>query len=395
MYPNSYLAATILLVVFLCTVQLLRYSGSPTSSAAAQSSTTWKEWMWPTYSGGVQQGDVAKSKTPKVSRPDSYSGEATVLPIHVTVTVTAKPEATECPSYKAWKMKPLEAINTTFTIPKDMVHKPEGPKPNEIVLVTASDGKGHNGGIEDILGKTAKNRKEYCEHHGYNYHFVNISKFDMGDAHPVWKKIPAIVEAFNAYPQAKWLFFLDLDAIIMSSKQSLTDLVLSHEGMKKSINWGAALTKENRGPLGTFMQPDADLDNLDMLVAQDHNGINAGSFFLRRSKYTQWMLDMWADPFFMKMDWTGQEQEALVSDTSPTHGELQRLISGQLHFIKHHRTFREHTGIIKQRVANAYVEGGPDMQWYKGDLVVHLAGCWVADKCAERWNDFWNKRDTA
>jgi hypothetical protein len=56
--------------------------------------------------------------------------------------------------------------------------------------------------------------------------------------------------------------------------------------------------------------------------------------------------------------------------------------------------FREHTGLIKQRVANAYVEGGPSMSWEKGDLVVHLAGCWVSDKCEERWNEFWDKRET-
>lgn len=278
--------------------------------------------MWPTYSGGLQQGDIVKPTPPKNTHPDkasgshdSYSGEETVLPVVVTVTVTAKPtEATDAPSSKAWHMTPLAATNNTITIPKDMVHTAEGPKPNEIVMVTASDGKGHNGGIEDILGKTAKNRKEYCAHHGYNYHFVNISKFDMGDAHPVWKKIPAIVEAFNTFPQAKWLFFLDLDAIIMSPKQSLTDLVLSHKGMKKSIHWGGQWTAAERSPLGVFMPENADLDNLDMLVAQDHNGVNAGSFFLRRSNYTQWLLDMWADPFFMKMDWPGQEQDALVDE---------------------------------------------------------------------------------
>ncbi|KAE9988578.1 hypothetical protein EG328_009711 [Venturia inaequalis] len=378
---RTYIAATIFIVVFLYTFQLLRYSGSSDSSAAAQSSTSWKEWMWPTYSGGVQQGDAVKSKPSKTSRPgkapDSYSGEQTVQPVYVTVTVTAKTtEATDSPSYKAWKMKPLVATNTTFTIPKDMVHKAEGPKPHEIVMLTAADGKGHNGGIKDILGKTAQNRKEYCEHHGYNYHFVNISKFDVGDAHPVWKKIPAIVEAFNAFPKAKWVWFLDLDAIIMTPKQGLVDLVLSHEGMKKSINWGGPWTAAARSPLGTIMPNDADLDNLDMLIAQDHNGVNAGSIFLRRSKYTQWLLDMWADPFFMQMDWPGKEQDAL------------------LHFINHHRIIREHTGMLKQRVVNPFVEGGPTMQWQKGDLLVHLAGCWVPDKCGERWKEFWDKRES-
>ncbi|QDS70406.1 hypothetical protein FKW77_009426 [Venturia effusa] len=373
-----YLAAAILFVIFLCTVQLLRYSGS----SDAQSSISWREWMWPSYSGGSQQVDAGKSKSPHLTpgsaagSHDSSSGEETVAPATVTVTVTATPpQATDTLSHEASTMKPLKALNTTITIPADMVHTPEGPKPNEIILVTATDGGGHNGGIEDILGKTAKNRQAYCDYHGYNYHFVNISKFDLGDAHPVWKKIPAIVEAFNTYPEAKWVFFLDLDAIIMSPKQGLTELVLSHEGMKKAITWGAQFVGSERTPLGTYMQADADLDNLDILFAQDQNGVNAGSLFLRRSKYTQSLLDMWIDPFFMKMDWYGREQETL------------------LHFIKFHPTFRDHAGIIKQRIANAYVEGGPEMQWYKGDLVVHLAGCWVSHKCVSRWNQFWEMRE--
>jgi hypothetical protein len=54
--------------------------------------------------------------------------------------------------------------------------------------------------------------------------------------------------------------------------------------------------------------------------------------------------------------------------------------------------FREHVGLLKQRVANAYPEGGNDMRWQTNDLVVHLAGCWVEDKCQERWKTYWDKR---
>jgi hypothetical protein len=196
-----------------------------------------------------------------------------------------------------------------------MVYSPAGPKPNQIVVVTASDGNGHNGGIEDILGQTSQNRKQYCAYHGYNYHFVNISKFDLEDAHPVWKKIPAIVDAFNTFPDSQWVFFLDLDAIIMSPKQDLNSLTLSHAGMEKSLDFGREFTGSERTPLGVYMPQlrDAHFADIDMLIAQDHNGINAGSFFLRRSKFTQWLLDMWSDPFFMKMDWPGKEQDTLVS----------------------------------------------------------------------------------
>jgi hypothetical protein len=221
----------------------------------------------------------------------------------------------DCPSKAAWRANALPALNTTFHVPDKMHYSTKGPDPSEVVIVTATDGKGHNGGIEDIVGQTARNRKAYCEHHGYNYHFVNISQFDLENAHPVWKKIPAIVDAFNTFPEAQWVFFLDLDAIIMSPKQDLNSLVLSHAGMSKSLEFGQQYHGSEWTPLGTYMpeQHDVKFEDIDMLVAQDHNGVNAGSFFLRRSKFTQWMLDMWADPFFMRMDWSGQEQDTLVS----------------------------------------------------------------------------------
>jgi hypothetical protein len=344
-----YIATIVIVFVFLGSIQLLRYSGSDANTPA--STTGWRNWnLWPQYTG--EPGEIGKLPTPpKFTRPenvppkmglehDSWSQETTTLPLVIptqapvpsvvsletktkaaektekTEEPKAAKETPECPAASAQMAAPLPALNTTFNVPRDIVYSPAGPKPNQIVVVTASDGNGHNGGIEDILGQTASNRKQYCEYHGYNYHFVNISKFDIPNAHPVWKKIPAIVEAFNAYPEAQWVFFLDLDAIIMSPKQELTKLTLSYEGMKKSLDFGREFTGSERTPLGVYMpqQGDMDLAEIDMLVAQDHNGINAGSFFLRRSKYTQIMLDMWADPFFMHMDWAGKEQDTLVSN---------------------------------------------------------------------------------
>jgi hypothetical protein len=247
------------------------------------------------------EAEEAEETTDEEDKPAEDEGPKTML-------------ESDCSAKKASTMEPLPSLNTTFHVPDDIHYSVKGPDPSEVVIVTASDGKGHNGGIQDILGQTAANRKAYCEHHGYNYHFVNISQFDLDNAHPVWKKIPAIVDAFNTYPKAQWVFFLDLDAIIMSPKQDLNSLILSHAGMSKSVDFGVEWHWADRRPLGVYMpnEQDVKFDELDMLIAQDQNGVNAGSFFLRRSKFTQIMLDMWADPFFMRHDWPGQEQDTLV-----------------------------------------------------------------------------------
>ena len=46
---------------------------------------------------------------------------------------------------------------------------------------------------------------------------VNLSSYLITHTtHPVWGKLPAILEAFEKYPQAEWVWWLDIDAIIMS-----------------------------------------------------------------------------------------------------------------------------------------------------------------------------------
>ena len=291
-----------------------------------------------------------------------------------------------------WKQLPISDLNTTITVPENIKYNPTGPRPDQVIFLTATDGQGNNGGIKDIVHLAEENRKAYCNHHGYIYHFINISKYDLGDSHAVWKKIPAIVEAFNTYPDAQWVFWLDLDAIIMTPSQDLNSLLLSKEGMQTALAAGDRHHSSEWAPLNTFQQAVTDFENTDVLIAQDHNGLNAGSFLIRRSKYTQWLLDMWADPFFMHMTWPGKEQDTLVRNA---YVILKSITNGfKVHFIRHHKTFREHLGIVKQRTINSFPEGADFMRWEEGDLLVHLAGCWVEDVCQERWDQFWAMRKT-
>ncbi|KAF2098197.1 hypothetical protein NA57DRAFT_40922, partial [Rhizodiscina lignyota] len=265
----------------------------------------------------------------------------------------------------------------SFDVQKDITYDPAGPRPDQIVLLTASDGKGHNGGIQDIVPNAVQNRKEFCDVHGYINHFINISKYNMGeDTHAVWKKLPAIVETFQTYPDAQWVWWLDLDAIIMTPSKPIEEKILSHAAILKNIKRETEFVGSDRTPFHVFTEKDPDANEVDMLIAQDQNGLNAGSFMLRRSEWTAWLLEMWKDPIFRTMkDWPGREQDALI------------------HLATQHPKIRSHMGIVSQRVLNAYPEGGSEMGWRKGDLVVHLAGCWVGDKCPQRWNKMWNQRE--
>ncbi|KAF1808598.1 galactosyl transferase, partial [Eremomyces bilateralis CBS 781.70] len=253
---------------------------------------------------------------------------------------------------------------------------PSGPQPSQIALLTATDGKGHNGGIPNIVEQTAANRREYCAHHGYVYQFVNISGFDLGGAHAVWAKLPAIAETFAKNPAVEWVWWLDLDAIIMTPNRTMQDVVLSEAALRRAYksdsdfvqygNWSAIP--------GARTRAEADWQTMDFLISQDQNGLNAGSFLIRRSAWSKMLLDMWGDPLLREQDWVGKEQDAL------------------LHLVKNHAVIRKNIGLIQQRTINGYSEGDGDMGWQVGDIAVHFAGCWVADVCAERWAQFWEIR---
>lgn len=80
----------------------------------------------------------------------------------------------------------------TFNVPDNLVYSKDGPKPSEVVLLAASDGKGHNGGIPNLLERAIQNRQEYADLQGYNFHFINITRYDLNGAHPVSLPLIAI-----------------------------------------------------------------------------------------------------------------------------------------------------------------------------------------------------------
>jgi hypothetical protein len=179
------------------------------------------------------------------------------------------------------------------------------------------------------------------------------------------------------HPRAKWVWWLDLDAIIMTPGINLNSHVLSHEALLSRLIKGEELMAGGERHTGLYTSKDPKPENIDLIVSQDHNGLNAGSFMIRRSEFSKWLLDIWYDPFFVDKDWPGKEQDAI------------------LHMVLNHKIVRDHTGYVPQRVLNAYSVGGDNMGWKTGDLVVHFAGCWVENKCDERWKDFWSRRTKA
>ena len=68
------------------------------------------------------------------------------------------------------------------------------PRNRDIVVLTASDGGGHNSAIPRVLERVLDNREKYCARKGYTNLWLNTSRYDIGQAHRVsdggeWRRL--------------------------------------------------------------------------------------------------------------------------------------------------------------------------------------------------------------
>lgn len=136
------------------------------------------------------------------------------------------------------------------------------------------------------------------------------------------------------------------------------------------------LDPESRSPVG-----DGRVESINMLVPQDCGGFNLGSFLVRRSVWTDRLLDIWWDPVGYEqkhMEWEHKEQDALE------------------YMYQNQPWIRPHLAFLHQRNINSFPPGacgekGDDPQiHYKEkdrDFLVNMAGCeWGRDCWAEMYN---------
>jgi mannan polymerase II complex MNN10 subunit len=126
--------------------------------------------------------------------------------------------------------------------------------------------------------------------------------------------------------------------------------------------------------------------SIDLIVPQDCAGFNLGSFFLRRSAWTDRLLDIWWDPVLYEqkhMQWEHKEQDALE------------------HMYEAQPWIRSHTAFIPQRKINSFPKGAcgdgdqyPDKRFHYSeqdrDFLVNMAGCEWGRDC---WGEMYNFRE--
>uniref|UniRef100_A0A060TIK1 ARAD1D47124p n=1 Tax=Blastobotrys adeninivorans TaxID=409370 RepID=A0A060TIK1_BLAAD len=245
-----------------------------------------------------------------------------------------------------------------------------------VIILAANEGGGvlqWKGAKEwSVERSSIANKKAYAERHGYHLAIKDVSakKRYAHEWRESWEKVDIIKETMRQFPNAEWFWWLDLHTYIMEPQVSL-DSLLFH-----NLNNQTERDVSYFNPLGLPIHiPYVDYDQpVDMVISQDCGGFNLGSFFIKRSEWSEKLLDIWWDPVFYEqkhMEWEHKEQDALE------------------YLYRHQPWIRNRVGFVPLRKINAFPPGAcaemaDDPNFFYNekdrDFVVNMAGCeWGRD----------------
>ncbi|ODQ50758.1 acetate--CoA ligase [Saitoella complicata NRRL Y-17804] len=240
----------------------------------------------------------------------------------------------------------------------------------EVVLVLATDTRGHQ---KPYFSSVLENRKEYARAHGYGFVWKNVGDYDLGGASNDWGKIPVLREAMLEYPEATWFWYLDQDAIIMNPQIPITKHILESSRLNKLLLRDQPIVP----PDSIIHTPrNTPAKNMELLITQDHNGLNTGNFLIKRGDWAEYVLDVIMDPLYRFYNgFDRQEQSALE------------------HIVQWHPTILTKLGILAPRSLNSLSDASTDMAYKEGDFVVHLKGCSDSQRnCDKEFLRLWQIR---
>lgn len=171
-------------------------------------------------------------------------------------------------------------------------------------------------------------------------------------------------------------WWLDLNTWVMEYSYSLQDHIF---GQLDSIAYRDinSHNPSKMGPPPTNVlldqhspSPSYNPSPINLLLSQDCRGFDLGSFFIRRSQWSERLLDVWFDPVVYEQkhrEWEHNEQDALE------------------YLYEKHPWIRDHVAFLPQRYINSFPPGAcgdgndPAVHYQEEDhdFVVNMAGCQI------------------
>lgn len=165
-----------------------------------------------------------------------------------------------------------------------------------VMVLAANTASGSDKKAATYLQKVVDNRKAYAKRHGYQFVLKHLQHYNLKDAsasHDNWAKIMALRETLDEYPDSEWFWYLDQDAIIMENDKSLTEHILAKEKLEMLSLQDVPIVPPDS--VIRTMKPTV-AESLQIVLSQDHSGLNTKSFILRNGEFAKYFLEIWSEP---------------------------------------------------------------------------------------------------
>ncbi|KAI2700887.1 CAZyme family GT34 [Penicillium roqueforti] len=232
---------------------------------------------------------------------------------------------------------------------------------SRVVIVTLLDRQRCS---ESYLKKIIANREDYAKRHGYTNFFAKVSDYDeaVGDAPMSWAVVPAIRHAMASHPHSAYFFHLAANALIMNPTKSLESHILG-QGHLESLMLKDVPIVPPDSIIKTFVHQKE--QDVDLIITQDSEDLNPGSFILKNGEFARFFLDVWFDPLYRNFNFARAEAHGLD------------------HILQWHSTVLARTALVPQRILSSYSKDSPgaalDGTYKDGDLVIQFHGCGDAE----------------
>lgn len=186
-------------------------------------------------------------------------------------------------------------------------------------------------------------------------------------------------------------WWIDLHTYIMEYDTSIRGHLLDHldkytyrdVNQHNPLNLSHPFTDFYLDPISRSANADGNPNSIHMVVPQDCDGFTLGTFLMRRSAWSDRLLDIWWDPVLYEqrhLEWEHKEQDCLE------------------HLYTHHPWIRNGMAFVPQRRLSSYPPGAcgdghdPDVHYQESqrDFLVSLAGCKWGRDC---WTEIYRYRE--
>ena len=114
--------------------------------------------------------------------------------------------------------------------------------------------------------------------------------------------------AMTLYPSSTYFWYLDPTALIMNRSLSLTGHIVDKERLESLMVVNEPVVPPD-SVIKTFDHIKG--DRIDLVVAQDRDGLSQSSFIIRRGEWAKYFLDAWFDPLYRSYNFQKAEGHAL------------------------------------------------------------------------------------